>query len=208
MPEPDLLSYCLSKPGAWQDQPWEDDIVVKVGSKGFAGGKVLDLIGPETAQGPRIEEGAVLPAIHDTDIMAKANEVLGEAQKVVKQFQDKGTVQDAMGVVKSARSVLDHLDKTLISMHAMVEEDRAALKATLEHTQGFTARSDELLEKRSAAMERSLKSLDDSLVHLPSILINLEELSADLKKHPWRLIRKGDETPVALEHKHGATAAP
>jgi len=36
MPEPDLLSYCLSKPGAWQDQPWEDDIVVKVGSKIFA----------------------------------------------------------------------------------------------------------------------------------------------------------------------------
>ena len=31
-----LLSYCLAKPGAWQDEPWEGDVVVKVGSKIFA----------------------------------------------------------------------------------------------------------------------------------------------------------------------------
>ena len=32
----DLLAYCLSKPGAWEDQPWEGDIVAKVGPKIFA----------------------------------------------------------------------------------------------------------------------------------------------------------------------------
>jgi len=32
----ELLAYCLSKPGAWQDQPWEGDTVVKVGPKIFA----------------------------------------------------------------------------------------------------------------------------------------------------------------------------
>jgi predicted DNA-binding protein (MmcQ/YjbR family) len=29
----DLLAYCLAKPGAWQDEPWEGDVVVKVGTK-------------------------------------------------------------------------------------------------------------------------------------------------------------------------------
>ena len=32
----ELLSYCLGKPGAWQDEPWDDGAVVKVGSKIFA----------------------------------------------------------------------------------------------------------------------------------------------------------------------------
>jgi predicted DNA-binding protein (MmcQ/YjbR family) len=32
----ELLDYCLAKPGAWQDEPWEDVVVVKVGAKIFA----------------------------------------------------------------------------------------------------------------------------------------------------------------------------
>ena len=31
-----LLEYCLAKPGARQDEPWEGDIVAKVGDKVFA----------------------------------------------------------------------------------------------------------------------------------------------------------------------------
>lgn len=29
-------AYCLAKPGAWADQPWEGDYVAKVGDKIFA----------------------------------------------------------------------------------------------------------------------------------------------------------------------------
>ena len=36
MTRDDVLQYCLSKPGAWQDEPWEGDLVVKVGPKIFA----------------------------------------------------------------------------------------------------------------------------------------------------------------------------
>jgi predicted DNA-binding protein (MmcQ/YjbR family) len=32
----ELLDHCLAKPGAWQDEPWEGDVVVKVGGKIFA----------------------------------------------------------------------------------------------------------------------------------------------------------------------------
>jgi predicted DNA-binding protein (MmcQ/YjbR family) len=32
----DVLEHCLAKPGAWQDEPWEGDVVTKVGDKIFA----------------------------------------------------------------------------------------------------------------------------------------------------------------------------
>lgn len=36
MTRDELVAYCLAKPGAWQDEPWEGDLVVKVGPKIFA----------------------------------------------------------------------------------------------------------------------------------------------------------------------------
>ncbi|HSR83226.1 MAG TPA: MmcQ/YjbR family DNA-binding protein [Streptosporangiaceae bacterium] len=32
----EVLAYCLSKPGAWSDQPWDGDVVAKVSTKIFA----------------------------------------------------------------------------------------------------------------------------------------------------------------------------
>jgi predicted DNA-binding protein (MmcQ/YjbR family) len=32
----ELLTYCLTKPGAWQDEPWDGNIVAKVEKKIFA----------------------------------------------------------------------------------------------------------------------------------------------------------------------------
>ena len=32
----DVLAYCLAKPGAWPDEPWEGDVVAKVSDKIFA----------------------------------------------------------------------------------------------------------------------------------------------------------------------------
>ncbi len=32
----EALAYCLAKPGSWQDEPWDGDVVTKVGTKIFA----------------------------------------------------------------------------------------------------------------------------------------------------------------------------
>ena len=32
----ELMAHCLAKPGAWRDEPWEGDVVAKVGDKIFA----------------------------------------------------------------------------------------------------------------------------------------------------------------------------
>ncbi len=36
MTRDELLAYCLQKPGAWRDEPWEGDVVAKVADRIFA----------------------------------------------------------------------------------------------------------------------------------------------------------------------------
>ena len=36
MSREELIAHCLAKPGAWLDRPWQDEVVVKVGSRIFA----------------------------------------------------------------------------------------------------------------------------------------------------------------------------
>lgn len=45
----ELLSYCLSKPGAWEDEPWDGDIVAKVGPADKA--KIFAFIGDGSGVG-------------------------------------------------------------------------------------------------------------------------------------------------------------
>ena len=47
----EVLAYCLAKPGAWQDEPWDGDVVAKVGQKIFA------FLGSGTATGVGLKCG-------------------------------------------------------------------------------------------------------------------------------------------------------
>jgi len=44
----ELVGYCLAKPGAWPDEPWDVDVVAKVGSKIFA------FLGSDAGSPPRV----------------------------------------------------------------------------------------------------------------------------------------------------------
>lgn len=68
-----LVAYCLSKPGAWLDEPWQDDQVVKVGDKIFA---FLGVDAPQPAVGLKCgrdaEEAAELRHRYPLDVHISA----------------------------------------------------------------------------------------------------------------------------------------
>ncbi|MFD0362951.1 MmcQ/YjbR family DNA-binding protein [Nocardia sp. GCM10030253] len=69
MDDAQLLRYCLAKPGAWQDEPWEGDIVAKVGDKIFA---FLGSTSVGLKCGRNREEADELIRIYPQDVAASA----------------------------------------------------------------------------------------------------------------------------------------
>lgn len=68
----ELLAYCLAKPGAWQDEPWETDIVVKVGSKIFAflGSEARSRVGLKCGPSREVADEWLLRYPDDASVMA------------------------------------------------------------------------------------------------------------------------------------------
>ena len=72
MTKAEMLAYCLAKPGAWQDEPWDGDVVAKVGSKIFV------FLGTDEAAAIGLKCGATREAAdewlarypHDASVMA------------------------------------------------------------------------------------------------------------------------------------------
>jgi predicted DNA-binding protein (MmcQ/YjbR family) len=65
----ELLAYCLAKPGAVQDEPWEGDVVAKVGGKifSFNGGSTLGV-----KCGRNTDESAELRERYPNDVTVMA----------------------------------------------------------------------------------------------------------------------------------------
>ncbi|RKR88176.1 putative DNA-binding protein (MmcQ/YjbR family) [Micromonospora pisi] len=68
----EVLEYCLAKPGAWQDEPWETDIVVKVGGKIFAflGSESRTSVGVKCGADREIADEWLLRHPRDASVMA------------------------------------------------------------------------------------------------------------------------------------------
>ena len=68
----DALAYCLAKPGAWHDEPWEGDVVAKVGSKIFAflGSGTAAAVGRKCGASRETADEWLLRYPEDTRVMA------------------------------------------------------------------------------------------------------------------------------------------
>ena len=66
----ELLEHCLGKPGVWQDEPWEGDVVAKVGDKIFAFLGSGDSVGVKC--GTNRDEADELVATYPDDVTKSA----------------------------------------------------------------------------------------------------------------------------------------
>jgi len=72
----ELRAYALGKPGAWPDQPWEGDVVAKVGEA---------------------ERGKIFVFLGDTSIGVKAGATREEADAWLDRYPDEASVMAYIG---------------------------------------------------------------------------------------------------------------
>jgi predicted DNA-binding protein (MmcQ/YjbR family) len=72
MTRDELLAYCLAKRGAWQDEPWDGDVVAKVSSKIFAflGSRPAAAVGLKCGQSREAADEWLLRYPEDASVMA------------------------------------------------------------------------------------------------------------------------------------------
>lgn len=72
MTSDELLAYCLAKPGAWQDEPWEGDVVAKVSSKIFAflGSEQAETVGLKCGPTREVADEWLVRYPYDASVMA------------------------------------------------------------------------------------------------------------------------------------------
>ncbi|GIG87126.1 MmcQ/YjbR family DNA-binding protein [Plantactinospora endophytica] len=68
----DIRDYCLAKPGAWPDEPWDGDVVVKVGPKIFAflGQESRSAVGVKCGPNREVADEWLLRFPDDASVMA------------------------------------------------------------------------------------------------------------------------------------------
>ncbi len=179
---------------------------VMVRNKGFGGAKLLELMPPaDETTAPSVAKDALLPVVSDADLMKQANAVLGRVEEVVKSIQGADPGTQIKATLTQLQGTITGTNRLVGNLNLLLEENRGDIKSTLGQTRRFTEDSSALLTKRRTEIERSLANLDAAMAHLPAILQNVEELTADLKKNPWRLIRKGEPKDAPkLDHAHPA----
>jgi ElaB/YqjD/DUF883 family membrane-anchored ribosome-binding protein len=80
--------------------------------------------------------------------------------------------------------------RSLPGIMKKLDADLANLKTVMEKTEALMGQTQTLVGRADAALADNREQIDASIGNMQDISQNLKELTEDVKKHPWKLIRK------------------
>jgi phospholipid/cholesterol/gamma-HCH transport system substrate-binding protein len=174
--------------------PVRSDTTAVLQFAGITGLKVIDLrVGapdaPKLAEGGRIPEGETMldrlehqaqtMLDQSTELMARANQIAGNAQKVVENL-DKLTDPSQLGsLVDQTKATAANLAQASAALKGLVDDNRAGLKSSLA--------SIELAAKRTAELVDN-GQLKSAVADLRQASRSFKELARDVRQKPSRLL--------------------
>jgi len=191
------------------------DAVIKYDTKaaiktlGLVGGKYVELTGG-TPQGKPLAPGELLigeESFKIEDLTKSGLEVVEKLKHIATNIDrilgDQSTVQAVKVIVQNLQDTSGNLKDMSANVKVMtsnkdeiaqgmknVPEALNKLPQILKKLDDVTANLKSLSEHADGIMVDNRKQIDDTLENVRQITQNLKETTDDLKKHPWKLIRK------------------
>ena len=171
------------------------DTKAAIKTLGLVGGKYVELTGG-SPQSPLLEQGGVIIG----EESFKMEDLTKTALDVVNRLKNIATNIDAMlgdpAFTKSLRTTVANLQdvsaniKVMTSSKDEVAQGLKDLPVILKKVEESMNNIKAISEKSDAMLGENKKNIDATMESVKEITNNLKELTADVKKHPWKLIRK------------------
>lgn len=108
----------------------------------------------------------------------------------------KGTLQNIEAATANIRSMTENKDQVNEAMQSLpgimkkLDADLANLKIVMEKTEALMGQAQTLVGRTDATLADNRKQIDATMESMKDVSQNLKELTEDVKKNPWKLIRK------------------
>ena len=175
---------------------------VSIKTLGLVGKKYVDFSGG-TPESKPLKPGAVLYGEESLkmedltrmglDVVNKLKGVAQNIEKIVQNVErtvgDPALSKNIKGAVQNVNEITENV-KVMTSSKEQVAETLRNLPELLKKVDASIANLKEITEKTDKLMGENRKNIDATMENVKEITNNLKEMTDDVKKHPWKLIRK------------------
>jgi phospholipid/cholesterol/gamma-HCH transport system substrate-binding protein len=186
----------------FEDAVIKEDVKASIKTLGLVGKKYVDISGG-TSSARQLRPGAVLygeESLKMEDLTRMAMEVVdklkGVAQNIEKIVQnvertvgDPALAKNIKGAVLNVNEITENV-KVMTSSKDEVAQTLKNLPDLLKKVDASVENLKEITEKTDKLVGENRKNVDATMDNVKEITNNLKEMTEDVKKHPWKLIRK------------------
>jgi len=183
----------------YDDAAVKEDSQASIKTLGLVGGKYVELTtgSPDAAL---IKPGGIIEGEESfkmEDLTKAGLEVVGKLRHIAASM-DRLVGDPALARnIKSAVQNVQDVTANVKELTASLNENKASLTDSLKRLPDITKKLDETLanlkalsEKSDATLADNRKQIDAAMANVKEISQNVKELTDEVKKHPWKLLRK------------------
>ncbi len=188
----DKIELTLS---VYDDAVIREDTKAAIKTLGLVGGKYVELTGG-TAQAKQLEPGGTLigeESFKLEDLTKAGLEVVAKLRNIANNLDrmlgDPGTSKSIKTIVQNLQDTSENL-KVMTSSKEEIAQGLKNLPAIMKKLEDTTESLKAVTEKSDKIMGDNKKKIDETLDNIRQITQNFKEVTEDVKKAPWKLLRK------------------